>query len=80
MDVYDLQTNTFIFRIKPIDGGEKIILINLIDGTFLFLGDKKNYIISIIDNKGYQIHYELDIKDLRIQLCDERLFQHSMGV
>ena len=79
MDVYDLQTNTYIFRIKPIDGGEKIVLINLIDGTFLFLGDNKNYIISIIDNKGYQIHYELGIKGLRLQLCDERLFSAFNG-
>ena len=50
----------------------------MIDGTFLYKGENKNYIISILEKKAYQIHYETNMKPYDfIQLCDERLLTHE---
>ena len=79
IDVHDLDTNDFLYRIKPIDNGKKIDFIPLIDGTFLCIGENKNYIISIIQNLGYQILYETIVKGLDLQLTDERIFYNKRG-
>lgn len=77
IDVHDLDTQNFLYRIKPIDGGESLKLSSLSDGTFLYKGDNKGYIISILEKKAYQIHYEIDKIYEFIQLCDERIISFS---
>ena len=77
IDVHDLETQNFLYRIKPIDGGENLRLSPLSDGTFLYKGDNKGYIISILEKKAYQIHYEIDKIYQFIQLCDERILSFS---
>ena len=77
IDVHDIETQNFLYRIKPIDGGESLSLFSLSDGTFLYRGDNKGYIISILDKKAYQIHYEIDKIYNFIQLCDERILSFS---
>ena len=51
IDVHDLETQNFLYRIKPIDGGENLRLSPLSDGTFLYKGYNKGYIISILEKK-----------------------------
>ena len=53
-----------------------MILYPLIDGTFLYLGQKA-YIISILEKRAYHILYETDIILFYLQLCDERIFCFS---
>ena len=77
IDVHDVETQNFLYRIKPIDGGKKLSLSSLKDGTFLYKGDNKGYIISILEKKAYQIHYEIDKIYQFIQLCDERILSFS---
>ena len=77
IDVHDVETQNFLYRIKPIDGGKKLSLSSLKDGTFLYKGDNKGYIISILEKKAYQIHYEIDKIEKFIQLCDERILSIS---
>lgn len=77
IDVHDVETQNFLYRIKPIDGGQSLHLFALRDGTFLYRGDNKCYIISILEKKAYQIHYEIDKIYQFLQLCDERILSFS---
>ena len=72
--------SSILYRIKPIDGGETLKLKPLVDGTFLYIGENKKYVLSILERKAYQIHYETNITPYDfIQLSDERLFTHEFG-
>ena len=80
IDVHDIENQTFLYRIKPIDNGETLRLIPLIDETFLYIGNNKSYIFSILEKKAYQIHYETQIKFSKfIQLCDERILSDELN-
>lgn len=80
IDVHDIENQTFLYRIKPIDNGETLRLIPLIDETFLYIGNNKSYILSILEKKAYQIHYETQIKFSKfIQLCDERILSDELN-
>ena len=78
IDVYDLENHNFLYRFKPIDECKILILYPLIDGTFLYLGQKA-YIISILEKRAYHILYEVNMNFFELQLCDERIFCFSNG-
>lgn len=74
IDVYDTNTGSFMYRIKPLD--DRLKMCPLIDGTFLIIGSSK-YVVSILDNKAIQKLYETDIDEFILQLCDERILCRS---
>ena len=74
IDVYDTNTGSFMYRIKPLD--DHLKMCPLIDGTFLIIGSSK-YVVSILDNKAIQKLYETDINEFILQLCDERIFNRE---
>lgn len=82
IDVFDTSNDNFLFRFKPFDDDKIMFVDPLLDGTFLYRGRKglqdfnpifNCKIVSIIDNKAYQIHYEFEMNSFKIQLSDERL-------
>lgn len=80
IDVFDLSNDNFLFRFKPFNEDMYIYIYPLLDGTFLYDGRvnimeaKFVYkIFSIIENKAYQIHYEIEMLPFQIQLTDERI-------
>lgn len=82
IDVFDSSNDNFLFRFKPFNDDKIMFVDPLLDGTFLYRGRKglqdlnpifNCKIVSIIENKAYQIHYEFEMNSFKIQLSDERL-------
>ena len=76
IDVYNIENEQFLYRIKPIEGQTKIYLTALNDGTFLAKGSNKSYIIYIDGDKGYQILYETDMSGYSFLLHDDRIIAY----
>ena len=72
LDIFD-NNGLFLYRIKEINGERFISIQRLIDETLLVTGKTKNYIIAIIEDKGYQILYETEISNLELRTHDEKL-------
>jgi len=72
VDVFD-NNGLFLYRIKEINGERFISIESLLDGTLLVKGKIKNYVIAIIEDKGYQILYETEISNLLLKTHDEKL-------
>ena len=71
-DIYN-YLGEFLYRIKEINGEQFRILIALKDGTYLVRGHPKDYIIYIIEDKGYQVLYEINIPPIYLHTHDEKL-------
>ena len=72
VDIFS-SNGLFLYRIKEINGERFISIEPLVDGTLLVIGKIKNYIIAIIEDKGYQVLYETDISNLLLKAHDEKL-------
>lgn len=75
LDIYDCLTQKFLYRITDINGDSIKYLIHLKDGTHYFetFNENNNGILKIIEDKGYQVLYNIYLKGGFIQLHDERI-------
>ena len=63
LDVYDCLTQNFLYIITDINGSSIQYVYNLKDGTlYVKTINNNSYIIKIIEDKGYQILYNIEIK------------------
>lgn len=72
MDVYN-HLGIALYRITKINSAQFRNIITLKDGTYLIRGHIKDYVIYIIEDKGYQILYEINIPPIYLQTHDEKL-------
>lgn len=72
IDVYN-NLGDFLYRIKDINGIKFRTFFALKDGTYLARCPTKDYIIYIIEDKGYQILYEFNIPPIYFHTHDEKL-------
>ena len=75
LDIYDCLTQKFLYRITDINGDSIKYLTSLKDGTIYFetSNENNNGILKIIEDKGYQVLYNIYLKGELIQLHDERI-------
>ena len=73
LDVYDCLTQNFLYRLKDINGENIKSVILLLDGTHLVKTKNNSYIIKIIENKGYQVLYNIVLNGFLNFLYDERI-------
>ena len=75
LDIYDCLTQKFLYRITDINGDSIKYLIRLKDGTHYFetFNENNNGILKIIEDKGYQVLYNIYLKGGLLQLHDERI-------
>ena len=75
LDIYDCLTQKFLYRITDINGDSIKYLTSLKDGTIYFetSNENNNGILKIIEDKGYQVLYNIYLNGNKIQLHDERI-------
>lgn len=75
LDIYDCLTQKFLYRITDINGDSVKFLVRLKDGTHYFetFNENNNGILKIIEDKGYQVLYNIYLKGGLLQLHDERI-------
>ena len=75
LDIYECLTQKFLYRITDINGDSIKCLVRLKDGTHYFetFNENNNGILKIIEDKGYQVLYNIYLEGGLMQLHDERI-------
>ena len=70
----------FLYRITDINGSSIKYLNNLKDGTlYIETLNNNSYIIKIIEDKGYQILYNIEIRGKKEFFHDEKILSNDIG-